>query len=108
MFNKRFCGNNDIPYLRVYKPHFWQECPPKFGCGLCTEYCPSDDWARDAVLYVVKLPVETASVWDLQAIARAWMRQRITGVSAYFDCMSAANTINSQKLEDRDITDKKP
>jgi hypothetical protein len=36
------------------------------------------------------------------------MRQGITGVSAYFDHMRAANTIDSQKSEDRDITDKKP
>jgi hypothetical protein len=36
------------------------------------------------------------------------MRQRITGVSAYFDYMRAANTINSQKTEDSDITDKLP
>jgi hypothetical protein len=36
------------------------------------------------------------------------MRQRITGVSAYFDNMRVANTINSQKTEDRDITDKLP
>jgi hypothetical protein len=42
----------------------------------------------------------------LQAIAHAQMRQRITGVSAYFDYMRAANTIDSQKSEDRDITDK--
>jgi hypothetical protein len=34
------------------------------------------------------------------------MRQRITGVSAYFDYMRVADTIDSQKLEDRDITDK--
>jgi hypothetical protein len=32
----------------------------------------------------------------------------ITGVSAYFDCMRAADTIDSQKSEDRDITDKLP
>jgi hypothetical protein len=36
------------------------------------------------------------------------MRQRITGVSAYFDYMRAANTIDSQKSEDSDITDKLP
>jgi hypothetical protein len=35
------------------------------------------------------------------------MRQHITGVSAYFGYMrAAADTINSQKSEDRDITDK--
>jgi hypothetical protein len=44
----------------------------------------------------------------LQAIARARMRQRISGVSAYFDYMRVADTIDSQKSEDRDITDKLP
>jgi hypothetical protein len=44
----------------------------------------------------------------LQAIEHARMRQRITGVSAYFDYMRVANTIDSQKSEDRDITDKLP
>jgi hypothetical protein len=44
----------------------------------------------------------------LQAVAHAWMCQRITGVSAYFDYMRVANTIDSQKSEDRDITDKLP
>jgi hypothetical protein len=34
------------------------------------------------------------------------MRQRITGVAAYFDYMTVANTIDSQKSEDRDITEK--
>jgi hypothetical protein len=36
------------------------------------------------------------------------MRQRITGVSAHFDYRRAADTIDFQKSEDRDITDKKP
>jgi hypothetical protein len=53
------------------------------------------------VLYVVKIPVETASVWVF-----AWMCQRITSVSAYFDYIRVANTIDSQKSEDRDITEK--
>jgi hypothetical protein len=44
----------------------------------------------------------------LQAIAHAQMRQRITGVSAYFDHMRVADTIDSQKSEDCDITDKLP
>jgi hypothetical protein len=42
----------------------------------------------------------------LQAIARARMRQRITGVLAYFDYMRVADTIDSQKSEDRDVTDR--
>jgi hypothetical protein len=44
----------------------------------------------------------------LQAIAHARMRQRITGVSVYFDYMRVADTIDSQKSEDRDINDKLP
>jgi hypothetical protein len=44
----------------------------------------------------------------LQAIAQTRMRQRITGVSAYFDSMRVADTIDSQKSEDRDITGKLP
>jgi hypothetical protein len=34
------------------------------------------------------------------------MRQRITGVSAYFYYMRVANAIDSQKSEDHGITDK--
>jgi hypothetical protein len=44
----------------------------------------------------------------LQAIAHARRHQRITGISAYFDYMRVADTIDSQKSEDRDITDKLP
>jgi hypothetical protein len=44
----------------------------------------------------------------LQAIAHARMCQRMIGVLAYFDYMRIADTINSQKSEDRDITDKLP
>jgi hypothetical protein len=44
----------------------------------------------------------------LQATAHAWIRQRIIGVSAYFDYMLVAYNIDSQKSEDRDITDKLP
>jgi hypothetical protein len=44
----------------------------------------------------------------LQAIAHAQMRQHIIVVSAYFDSMRVADTIDSQKSEDRDITDKLP
>jgi hypothetical protein len=36
------------------------------------------------------------------------MRQRTTGVLAYFDYIRVADTIDSEKLEDRDITDKLP
>jgi hypothetical protein len=44
----------------------------------------------------------------LQAIAQAQMRQRFTGVSAYFDYMRVADAIDSQKSGDRDVTDKLP
>jgi hypothetical protein len=44
----------------------------------------------------------------LQAIAHAQMRQRFSGISAYFDYMRVADTIDSQKSEDRDVTDKLP
>jgi hypothetical protein len=44
----------------------------------------------------------------LQTTAHARMRQRTTGVLACFDYMRVANTIDSQKSEDRDITDKLP
>jgi hypothetical protein len=83
--------------------------PPKLGFGLYTEYYVllTSEPAMP-VLYVVKLPVETALRLILQAIAHARLRRRITGVSAHFDYMRAADTIYSQKSEDRDITDKLP
>jgi hypothetical protein len=58
------------------------------------------------VLYVVKLPVETASVWDCCKLLHALIRQRNIGVSAYFDYLRVADTIDFQKSEDRGITDK--
>jgi hypothetical protein len=36
------------------------------------------------------------------------MRRRTTGTLVYFDYMRVADTIDSQKSEDRDITDKLP
>jgi hypothetical protein len=44
----------------------------------------------------------------LQAIAHVQMRQRTSSASAYFDYMRVADTIDFQKSEDRDITDKLP
>jgi hypothetical protein len=83
--------------------------PQKLACGLYTEYYVLTPEPATSVLYVVKLPVETASVWDLSCkLKHARMRQRSTGVSAYIDYMRVANTIDSQKLEDRNITDKLP
>jgi hypothetical protein len=39
--------------------------PPKLGCGLCTlYYVLFTTKPATPVLYVVKLPVETASAWD--------------------------------------------
>jgi hypothetical protein len=95
----------------VYKPHFLTKIyPPKSGRGLYTEYYVLlTSEPATPVLYVVKLPVETASVWDtiiLQAIAHARMRQRIIGVPAYFDYMTVVDTIDSQKSEDHEITGK--
>jgi hypothetical protein len=43
----------------------------------------------------------------LQATAHARIRQRIFCVSKYFDYMRVADTIDSQKSEDRDIADRK-
>jgi hypothetical protein len=51
------------------------------------------------------LVFETVS---LQVIANTRMHQRITVVSAYFDYMRVADTIDAQQSEDRDITDKLP
>jgi hypothetical protein len=59
-----FLSDKGIPYGRVYKQHFMTRIyPPKLGCGLCTEYYVllTTELATP-VLYVVKLPVETASV----------------------------------------------
>jgi hypothetical protein len=44
----------------------------------------------------------------LQAIAYALRHQYITSIYAYSDYMWVADTINSQKLEDHDITYKLP
>jgi hypothetical protein len=45
---------------------------------------------------------------SLQATAHVRRHQHITGMSAYFDYMRIANTIDFQKLEHYDITDKLP
>jgi hypothetical protein len=71
---------------------------------------PFDDLARDASIVCCENPsrllvLETVI---LQAIAYMQIRQRITGILAYFDYMRVADTINSQKSEDCDITDKLP
>jgi hypothetical protein len=99
----------------VYKSHiFDKNLSSKIGvgCGLYTEYYVLlATEPATPVLYVVKLPVDTASVFEtviLQAIAHARLRQSIIGVSAYFHYMRVADTIDSQKSEDRDISDRSP
>jgi hypothetical protein len=56
--------SQNIPYLRMYKPHFLTRIyPSKLGLGLFTEYyVVSTTEPAMSVLYAVKLPVETASV----------------------------------------------
>jgi hypothetical protein len=44
----------------------------------------------------------------LQATAHARMRHHITGALAFCDYMTVADTINSHKSEDSDITEKLP
>jgi hypothetical protein len=65
---------------------FWTRIyPPKLGCGLCTEcYVLLMTEPATPVLYVVKLPVETASVWD-------WYRASYcmrANVPTYYRCIS--------------------
>jgi hypothetical protein len=42
----------------------------------------------------------------LQAVAHVRRHQCISGILAYFDYMRVADTIDSQKSEDHDITDR--
>jgi hypothetical protein len=77
---------HEVPYLHMYKPHFLTRIyPPKLGCGLCTEYYVllTTDPAT-LVLYVVKLPVETTSVWD------CYLSSYCTGANmpTYYRCIS--------------------
>jgi hypothetical protein len=63
LFEKQF---RDIvvfsPYLRVYKPHFFDKnLPSRIGVRLINGVLLTTEPAMP-VLYVVKLPVETASV----------------------------------------------
>jgi hypothetical protein len=50
----------------AFQPHFLTRIyPPKLVCGLCTEYYVLlTTEPATPVLCVVKLPVDTASVWD--------------------------------------------
>jgi hypothetical protein len=100
-----------MPYLRVCKPHFfWQEFTlQNWGAAYARNIVLFTTEPAMPVLYVMKLPVETASVWDLSCKPLyARIRQRIIGVSACFDYMGVADTIDSQKSEDCDITEKLP
>jgi hypothetical protein len=83
--------NWDAAYARNIMP-FWQLSPQRWYCML---------WNTQERLLVFETVI-------LQAIAHARMRQCITGVSAYFDYMRVADAIDSQKSEDRVITDKLP
>jgi hypothetical protein len=62
-FNLDYCMIY-MPYLHMYKPHFFDKnLPLKLECDLCTEYYVLlTTGPVTPVLYVVKLPVETASV----------------------------------------------
>jgi hypothetical protein len=124
----------------ISRTFFDKNLPSKIGVRLCTEYYVLlTTEPVTPVLYVVKLPVEAASVWDCY-LGSYWTRANaptyypvgfevLTAVStkmavfwvvatcslvvcslvsAYFDYMRAADTIDSQKSEDRDITDKLP
>jgi hypothetical protein len=57
----------NIPYLRVYKPHFFDKNLPSKNWGAAyTRNIKSFFTSEPATpeLYVLKHPVETASVWD--------------------------------------------
>jgi hypothetical protein len=64
------CGRkrtwSNLPYLRVYKPHFfWQEFTlQNWGAAYARNIVLLTTEPATPVLYVVKIPVETASVWD--------------------------------------------
>jgi hypothetical protein len=105
-----FEGN--IPYLRMYKPHFfWQEFTlKKIGMRLMHEILSF--WRVSPamlVLYVVKIPAETASIWD------CYLASYCTHANAptYYRCIGIfwlhdSSRSISQKSEDHDITDKLP
>jgi hypothetical protein len=61
-----FCIKVQNTVFAREKPHFFvKNLPSKMGCGLYTEYYVLlATEPATPVLYVVKLPVDTASVWD--------------------------------------------
>jgi hypothetical protein len=115
-----------IPYLCVYKPHFFDKNllskiqvqlfyffiylfkldPPKKKKPL--SFGRLSPRRRYWMLWNPQYRPLVFETVILQAIAHARRHQHITGISAYFDYMRVTNTIDSQKLEDSDITDKLP
>jgi hypothetical protein len=98
-----------VPYLSVYKPHFWQEFTlQNWDAAYTRNIVVFGDWVRDAGIYVVKLPVETASAWDY------FLASYCTRANAptYYRCIGIFWLHESSRQhrfpEDRDITDKLP
>jgi hypothetical protein len=85
-------------------PHFFDKnLPSKIGVRLIHGILfPLTTEPATPVLYVVKLPVETVSVWDLSCkLLHTRECANILPVYRY-------DTVDSQKSEDRDITDELP
>jgi hypothetical protein len=116
-------------FLRGNQQFFTRIYPPKFWCGLCKEYYVLlTTEPATPVLYFVKLPVETASVWDcylasyytranaltyyryigttpsiidrFPEVGRLWYHWKITE-NAASDNQSAANAIANISLSHR-------
>jgi hypothetical protein len=98
------------------KPHFFdKKLPSKTGVRLihgilCGFFLIEklDPVKRKPLLCIPQWRPLVFETVILQAIAHAQRNQRITGILAYFDYMTAADTIDSRKSEDCDITDKLP
>jgi hypothetical protein len=92
--NHRFCAC-------ISRTFTWIS-PPKLGCGFTRNVVLLTTEPATPVLYVVKLPVETASVWDLSCkLLHTRECANVLPVYRY-------DTIDSQKSEDRDITGELP
>jgi hypothetical protein len=118
----------NIPYLRVYKQHFFHKnLPSKTGVRLIHGFLEKlyppkrshysiDDWACDASIVCCETPSRDhyrlgllsckLCCFYLCKLLHMWRHQRITGISVCIDYMRVADTIDSQKSEDSDITDK--
>jgi hypothetical protein len=97
--------------MYISRTFFWQEFTlQNWDAAYARNIIPFDDRARDAGIVCC----ETTSRYRLCLrllsckLLHARIRQNISGVSAYFDYMRVADTIDSQKSEDRDITDRLP